>query len=355
MAKHYGNWVSGDPDIVPSNSVQYGVWNSNEQYRQKGAVGIWPDLTTSTSFETPLGSIVFALSSGALDQALSTGGYLVPSGQAISTSTYSGLFSAYGYTFGGSGSTFRLPNLSTNFLYLKPTVASGVVPSGQFSGKIPTHSHTYSRRTGATGGRGQGLGGCVRSLNDNTASLGISSSGTAVNRAASFVVYPLLVVNPINEPPFGCVFTISAPLAEDVLAGALSFPVVIPSGQTVSRFANPKTFNTLRTLYGSGNGSTTFQLPDLRGSFLEMANRTTNIQLSGQTTLNVDTFVQHTHNGIANAARSSDGDPGGGGFCSGATTGAGVFTTPATGSASVGDGLENRPSNYSVLFVIKGG
>ena len=188
MAKHYGNWVSGNSDVVPTALEQYGAWNTNEQFRQKGPLGLWPIVTSPSQVATPLGSIVFALSSGALDEALNTGDYLVPSGQAVSTVTYSELFSDYGYTFGGSGSSFNLPNLSTEFLYLKPTVASGVVPSGQFKGKIPDHSHSYTRRAGAVGGNGFAGGPCFRSTGEGNTSLGNSSPAHSQNRAPSFLL-----------------------------------------------------------------------------------------------------------------------------------------------------------------------
>ncbi len=61
-----------------------------------------------------------------------------------------------------------------------------------------------------------------------------------------------------------------------VPAGAVfAFPVVTPpsgylacEGQAVSRTAYSTLFTLLGTLYGSGDGSTTFNLPDLRGEFI---------------------------------------------------------------------------------------
>lgn len=41
-------------------------------------------------------------------------GFLVCNGSSVSTATYSSLYSLIGYTYGGSGSTFNLPNMSTS-------------------------------------------------------------------------------------------------------------------------------------------------------------------------------------------------------------------------------------------------
>jgi microcystin-dependent protein len=41
-------------------------------------------------------------------------GFLVCNGSSVSTATYSSLYSLIGYTYGGSGSSFNLPNMSTS-------------------------------------------------------------------------------------------------------------------------------------------------------------------------------------------------------------------------------------------------
>lgn len=42
--------------------------------------------------------------------------YLIPSGQSLSTTDYPELFQVLGYTFGGSGTSFNLPNLDNKFV-----------------------------------------------------------------------------------------------------------------------------------------------------------------------------------------------------------------------------------------------
>jgi hypothetical protein len=41
-------------------------------------------------------------------------GFLICDGSSISTSTYTALYSLIGYTYGGSGATFKVPNMSTS-------------------------------------------------------------------------------------------------------------------------------------------------------------------------------------------------------------------------------------------------
>jgi hypothetical protein len=41
-------------------------------------------------------------------------GFLICDGSSVSTSTYTALYSLIGYTYGGSGATFKLPNMSTS-------------------------------------------------------------------------------------------------------------------------------------------------------------------------------------------------------------------------------------------------
>jgi microcystin-dependent protein len=40
------------------------------------------------------------------------------------------------------------------------------------------------------------------------------------------------------------------------------------NGQTVNRVANAKLFSVIGTKFGAGDGSTTFNVPDLRGEFV---------------------------------------------------------------------------------------
>ena len=58
----------------------------------------------------PAGSIIYHAGSSA------PSGYVKANGASLSTSTYAALFSAIGYTFGGSGGSFNVPDLRGEFL-----------------------------------------------------------------------------------------------------------------------------------------------------------------------------------------------------------------------------------------------
>ena len=80
-------------------------------------------------------------------------GYLLCNGQSLSTSTYPNLFSAIGYTFGGSGSSFLVPNYQNQM----PIGASGSYALASTGGStsittsnLPSHSHPFSA-SGTTG------------------------------------------------------------------------------------------------------------------------------------------------------------------------------------------------------------
>lgn len=102
----------------------------------------------NTNFGVPIGTIIdFGGSNPPV-------GYLACNGSAVSTSNYPDLFAAIGYTWGGSGSSFNLPDLRR-----KTTVGSGGTETTTLSSyvgavggtentilqkeNIPSHAHTY--------------------------------------------------------------------------------------------------------------------------------------------------------------------------------------------------------------------
>jgi microcystin-dependent protein len=83
-------------------------------------------------------------------------GYLLCEGQSVSTVTYADLFAAIGYSYGGSGSSFVIPNLkgrvpvgrdSTQIEFDALGEAAGSKTVTLTAGQIPSHSHS-----GTTGG-----------------------------------------------------------------------------------------------------------------------------------------------------------------------------------------------------------
>ncbi len=67
-------------------------------------------------------------------------------------------------------------------------------------------------------------------------------------------------------------------------------------GQTVSRTTYPRLFSNIGTFYGSGDGSTTFGLPDLRGYFIRAYDDGANRDIGRVfASLQTDSFASHRH------------------------------------------------------------
>jgi microcystin-dependent protein len=95
-------------------------------------------------------------------------GFLECNGASVSTSTYAALFAVIGYTYGGSGASFNVPDLTDRTVVNKSNTkslaqtggANTVTPTGNISGstgsttlttqQIASHSHTVS--SGMCGG-----------------------------------------------------------------------------------------------------------------------------------------------------------------------------------------------------------
>ncbi len=143
--------------------------------------------------------------------------------------------------------------------------------------------------------------------------------------------------------------------------GGTSAPTgyLLCDGSAVSRTTYAALFTAISTAYGTGNGTTTFNLPDLRGMFLRGVsgtstndpNKTTrtasgtggntgNLVGSAQTSA----FAAHTHTlGAQDSGTSNNGTSG-----KGNTANPQTLTTSSTGAST-----ETRPINVYVTFVIK--
>lgn len=113
-------------------------------------------------------------------------------------------------------------------------------------------------------------------------------------------------------------------------------------GTAVSRTTYAALFSAIGTTFGSGDGSTTFNLPDLRAEFVRGYDDGRGID-SGRVfgSNQDDAFESHTHS-YSTPITSGAGYPGGtgGGF-------GGGYTTGATGDT------ETRPRNVALLYCIK--
>jgi len=117
------------------------------------------------------------------------------------------------------------------------------------------------------------------------------------------------------------------------------------NGQAVSRTTYAALFAAIGTTYGVGNGTTTFNVPDLRGEFVRGWDDGRGVDSGrGIGTSQADQLKDHTHNINVHGEVSSGINP----MRSNGAASA-VYTT---GGASNG-GPETRPRNVAMLACIK--
>jgi len=143
------------------------------------------------------------------------------------------------------------------------------------------------------------------------------------------------------------------------------------NGALVSRTTYAALFAAIGTTWGAGDGSTTFGLPDLRGTFLRGSGTNATGSSSGAVgpavgTYAADTYQNHDHtasqvphNHTVTAVTSGNG----GAYAAGSFGAIGSLNTssPTTSTAtpavtvntSTTGGTETRPKNYGVLYIIK--
>jgi microcystin-dependent protein len=148
-------------------------------------------------------------------------GFLECNGASVSTSTYAALFAVIGYTYGGSGASFNLPDLTDRTVVNKSNTkslaqtggANTVTPTGNISGstgsttlttcQIPSHSHSGANfnmsvmcQNPASGGVSQMQGSANSTANtgggqshDHTLSANFSGSANSVLQPYLVLIY----------------------------------------------------------------------------------------------------------------------------------------------------------------------
>lgn len=123
------------------------------------------------------------------------------------------------------------------------------------------------------------------------------------------------------------------------------------NGAAVSRTTYAALFAAIGTIYGAGDGSTTFALPDLRGYFVRGHGTNADGTASGIFgDKQADAIVSHTHSYSAPSALVSDQHVGPGNFN---VIGHVSITASNTGNTSTGVSAETRPKNIAMLYCIK--
>lgn len=109
----------------------------------KNSSGGWLELAQNVGPHVPIGGMLLWPSAGAVPT-----GFLEAKGQSLTTTDYPALFNALGYTWGGSGSSFTLPDFrekfvrgtgNTNATAVGTTLGSDSITLT--SNQMPSHSH----------------------------------------------------------------------------------------------------------------------------------------------------------------------------------------------------------------------
>jgi microcystin-dependent protein len=115
------------------------------------------------------------------------------------------------------------------------------------------------------------------------------------------------------------------------------------SGAAVSRTTYAGLFAAIGTVFGSGDGSTTFNLPQMQGEFARGWDNGRGVDPARAFgSAQADEFEAHTHTVV-----SRQDDTPNTGIAGGANTVTGSETTSSTG------GSETRPRNIALMFIIK--
>jgi len=117
------------------------------------------------------------------------------------------------------------------------------------------------------------------------------------------------------------------------------------NGAELSRTTYTDLFAVLGTTYGVGDGSTTFNIPDLRGEFIRGFDNGRGIDSARNIGTNqLDSFKEHTHNyPVVNTSTAGSGLPQGSN---------GVTASDTYPASSIG-GTETRPRNIAMMYCIK--
>ena len=114
------------------------------------------------------------------------------------------------------------------------------------------------------------------------------------------------------------------------------------NGAAIDRTIYSSLFSAIGTTYGTGNGSTTFNVPDCRGVFLRALDESKGYDTSRVLGSYQDqNFASHNHS--APSPQTTKVGGGGGDSRMG-------YSGGSTGNNS---GSETRPKNYSVVYLIK--
>ena len=135
---------------------------------------------------------------------------------------------------------------------------------------------------------------------------------------------------------------------------------LICDGSEVSRVDYADLFNVLGTVWGAGDGTTTFNIPDFRGEFLRGFDAGRGVDEGRQfASSQADMFKQHGHTSYYSSTYTGYGTGGNNWYSNFSGSPGGVHANKRTQTELISDsldeaaGTETRPRNVAVTYAIK--
>jgi microcystin-dependent protein len=170
----------------------------------------------------------------------------------------------------------------------------------------------------------------------------------------------------ITAAPYATFANNGMPAGAITAFAGTTFPAgwLLCDGSAVSRTSRARLFAAIGTAWGSGDGTTTFTLPDMRGIFLRGAGtNATQAKAAGGNYAggNVGDFVADKMQGHWHATHVSPVYPGAGGtpfspvYAGGTPNSSGEVQNPLSdgSNGTPRTGNETKPASYSVNYIIK--
>lgn len=131
--------------------------------------------------------------------AVAPTGFLICNGASVATATYPTLFAAIGYTFGGAGSVFNLPNYTDRMPIgagssYALAATGGAATTSISTANMPAHTHSFS-------GTGSGSGGFSGSTGDS------GLHGHGFNSRPTYSGFLASYSGGVDTGANGCVYT----------------------------------------------------------------------------------------------------------------------------------------------------
>jgi len=269
------------PNSTSYRLIVHAATVSASQYSLKmDAVTVAPQVNTLGALRAPVGTII---ATGSLTPPM---GYLYADGTAVSRTQYANLFAAIGTTYGsGDGSTtFNIPNLKGIFARgagsqtiggITYSATLGTAQGDTMQGHIHSYYGSNSTGTGSnslvvqTSQNGPFTGGVSTPATDGTN--GTPRTGSETRPANQALAYHIcfdsgtVAISSSIDYDYAEIGTIH-PYAGTSVTAPTGF--LFCDGSAVSRTTYADLYSIIGTAHGTGDGSTTFNLPDYRGRFL---------------------------------------------------------------------------------------